>query len=359
MKIGGTSQSEEIRNLWEMMTIIPKQISVVNGKSGVPVITKALEEQLNKLAKRDSLFLPNLQEHNETVAIFSDYGGEATTSGYYVFSFLICAFNGLVAFRDAQSHLREQHKLNTPAKEFSFKTLDYGPVDRALSGYIRNISNLVPGVLISVVVEKGPLCLWGEDKRNAQFKIVQILKDAGLGDWKPEPAEKLVTVIHLVSYLIALLAKDGQKIFWQSDDDAIMANEKKSAQAGKLFGEVLSFYTSAKFTTVGYAKSFGKESTLLLDLLSVPDLVAGSIDHYLTRRDDSAELKVKEGANRILVWHGYQGLALKKYAFIFRAGEKGQISSGTLDFEVIKPIPDMKFFDINLLKKNAGDTKAK
>ena len=68
---------------------------------------------------------------------------------------------------------------------------------------------------------------------------------------------------------------------------------------------------------MGYAKSFGKDSTQLLDLLSVPDLVAGSIEHYLTRQDDLAELSIKEGANKILVWHGYQGLALKNMLLFF------------------------------------------
>jgi len=338
-----------------MMTVIPKEISVVSSKAVVPIITKSLEEQLNKLAKRESLFLPNLHTHNETVAVFSDYGGEATTSRYNVFSFLICAFNGLAAFRDAQSQLREEHKLNTPAKEFSFKTLDYGPIERSLSGYIRNISNLVPGVLISVVIEKGNLSLWGSDKKKAQLEMVEILKDAELGDWKPEPAEKLITVIHLVSYFIAILAKDGQKIFWQSDEDAIMANDEKMAQAGRLFARVLGLYTTKKFPILGYAKSFGKDSTLLLDLLSVPDLVAGSIEHYLTRKDNLAELTIKDGANKILVWHGYQGLALKKYAFIFRPGEKGGIMAGTLNFDVIKPLPDLEFVDINLPARNVGN----
>ena len=346
---------EEIRQLWETMTVIPNDISVINNKPEFPIITRSLEEQLNKLINRKSLFLPNLKANNETIAVFSDYGGESATSKYYVFSFLICAFNKLAAFNDAQSQLREQHKLNSPLKEYSFKTLGYGPIERSLSGYIRNISNLVPGILISVIIEKGNLSLWGTEKKKAQLEIVKTLKDVGLGDWKSEPAEKLVTVIHLVSYFIAMLAKEGQKIFWQSDEDAIMANDEKTGQAGRLFASVLGLYTSKKFSTLGYAKSFGKDSTQLLDLLSVPDLVAGSIEHYLIRQDDLAELSIKKGANKILVWHGYQGLALKKYAFIFRLGEKRGIMAGTLNFEVIKPVPDLECVDIDLPPKNVGN----
>jgi len=134
-----------------------------------------------------------------------------------------------------------------------------------------------------------------------------------------------------------------------------MANDEKMAQAGRLFARVLGLYTTKKFPILGYAKSFGKDSTLLLDLLSVPDLVAGSIEHYLTRKDNLAELTIKDGANKILVWHGYQGLALKKYAFIFRPGEKGGIMAGTLNFDVIKPLPDLEFVDINLPARNVGN----
>jgi hypothetical protein len=157
MKSQTNNGQEEIRQLWETMTVIPNDISVINNKPEFPIITRSLEEQLNKLIKRKSLFLPNLKANNETIAVFSDYGGESATSKYYVFSFLIFAFNKLAAFNDVQSQLREQHKLNSPLKEYSFKTLGYGPIERSLSGYICNISNLVPGILISVVIEKGNL----------------------------------------------------------------------------------------------------------------------------------------------------------------------------------------------------------
>lgn len=340
--------SEEIRNLWEMLTRIPEQISVAKGVADAPLLTRSLEEQLNKLIARQSLFLPNLQAHNETIAIFSDYGGESPDSRYHVFSFLICAWNTLAMFRDAQSQLRFEHKLNAPVKELAFKSLGYGPLDRALPGYIRNLNNSVPGVLVSVVIEKGRLSLWGADRKATQREIANTLKDAGLGDWKPETAEKLVTVVHLVSYFIALLAENGQKVFWQSDNDAIMANEEKAAQAGSLFASVLRLYTKKRFATLGYAKAFGKDSTLLLDLLSAPDLVAGSIEHFLTRQDNMPELTVKQGANQVLVWHGYQGIALKKYAFIFRAGEQDQIQAGNLEFVVTTPPAGLQFIGIPL-----------
>lgn len=346
----------ELHELAKMYTIMPNEISVLRSRSEIPPIIKELEKKLNALAVSKSLLLPNLETSNETIAIFSDYGGETKKSHYRVFSFLICAYNALGVFKDVQKQLREQYKLNDPFKEFSFKTLGYGPMDSALPEYLLNINNLVPGVVISVVVEKGNFCLWGSNKKMAQKEMVKLLKDNGFGEWKGEVAEKLATVVHLVSYFVALFAKDGQKIFWQSDNDAIMANDEKKANAGRLLASVLGRYTSAKFETIGYATSFDRniDSAMFLDLLSLPDLVAGSIEHYLTRqRGMKEELTVKDGANELLVWHSYQGVVLKKYAFIFRAGETmDQMLAGTLMFKSIEAPSNVYFVDIdkNVLK---------
>ena len=143
-----------------------------------------------------------------------------------------------------------------------------------------------------------------------------------------------------------------RKIFWQSDADAIMANAEKLDQTGKLFARVLRQYTDKHFSVVGYTKTFGKEDTMLLDLLSASDLVAGSIEHYLTRKDNMTNVTVKEEADQILVWHGYQGIALKKYAFVFRPAENGGVVSGTLDFIATIPPQNINFVDIPVVSVN-------
>jgi hypothetical protein len=54
--------------------------------------------------------------------------------------------------------------------------------------------------------------------------LVKLLEDMGLGGREPREVEKLLRIVHMVAYLIALLGVDGQKIFWMSDHDAICAN---------------------------------------------------------------------------------------------------------------------------------------
>ncbi len=48
-----------------------------------------------------------------------------------------------------------------------------------------------------------------------------MLEAEEIGHWKPEIAEKALRVTHFVSFLTALLAHDGQKIFWMTDNDAM------------------------------------------------------------------------------------------------------------------------------------------
>ena len=310
----------------------------------MPYITVALEEALNNLIKRRQLFLPNLSYENDTILIFSDYGGEHQNSKFTVLSFLVCSHASLGMFKKAQEQLRREHKLDIPLKEFTFKDIGYGPQDRAFDGYLGNLNNLVCGMLISVVIDR-TISLWGSDKSKNQIELVKILADYGMGEWKPHVAEKLVTITHLVSYIIALLAKDGQKVLWQSDDDAIMANVEKMKNTGRLFASVLSNYSKKKLSKLGYGKSWGKDSPLFLDLLSAPDLAAGCIEHYLTKNANSNIHTIKEKADMFLAWYAYQGIMLKKYAFIFN-GPQNNVTSGILQIRAKKPPMNTRFLDV-------------
>jgi hypothetical protein len=53
------------------------------------------------------------------------------------------------------------------------------------------------------------------------------------------------------------------------------------------------------------------QGSLGFDLLSAADVVAGSVGQYFTSRDNLGEkdARVKEGAEKILVWLGHDGLA--------------------------------------------------
>jgi len=61
-------------------------------KDRYSALAMALQDILKKAYAQGRVMLPELEAYgNETVAVFSDYGGE-TTGNYYTYSFLVCAY---------------------------------------------------------------------------------------------------------------------------------------------------------------------------------------------------------------------------------------------------------------------------
>jgi hypothetical protein len=110
------------------------------------------------------------------------------------------------------------------------------------------LDSYVLGFLLTVVVDKRVTSLFGPNKRGAKLDLANFLQSCGLGDWKPDVAEKLVRVVDIGAFLVGLLASSGQKIFWMTDDDAICANEILHRHALELFKKAVSMYAEPECT---------------------------------------------------------------------------------------------------------------
>lgn len=213
--------------------------------------------------------------------------------------------------------LRKEAGLNDPFKEIAFKDFRYGPIKRALKGYLKNLSNYVNGYLLTVVVEKSAKSIFGNDRKATHESITRILAENGFGTWKPDVAEKILRITHFVAYLIALLSRAGQKVIWMTDHDSIAPTNERFMDVLNLFNNLLRHYCKHELSTVGGAVPFEEKCSNFLDLLSATDVVAGSVEHYFTRshgKDD--EPLIKEEANHVLRWLSGQGVALKKHAIV-------------------------------------------
>jgi hypothetical protein len=93
--------------------------------------------------------------------------------------------------------------------------------------------------------------------------------------------------------------------------------------------------------------AFTKRSLETDDLLSLPDLAAGVLGDYLSKRDvvRPDEIGVKEGADNVLQWLGNAGIGLKKSCFFLQAGEGGAVQRGAIEFAAINP-PSRTFVPI-------------
>ena len=78
--------------------------------------------------------LPDLSAlDNRTVGIFSDYGGEDSSSRFFIYSFLVCAFGSLEPFKQQMAALRAKSDIR--GKEIAFKDFRWGPLRRMLPAY--------------------------------------------------------------------------------------------------------------------------------------------------------------------------------------------------------------------------------
>ena len=189
-------------------------LNIVPDTDRYPWFIKEFQRHLQSSERRKELLLPNLQDDNETIAVFSDYGGEHPSSKFNTYSFLIVAYSQLHSFHEKMAELRSEYGLKDPFKEIAFKRLDHGPSFRFLEPYLSTAQNLINGLVLTVVVEKGVDSLFVDEKLNSSVVLQEALAQIGMSYLKPVVAEKLLRVTHYLVYLITLLSKDGQKVFW-------------------------------------------------------------------------------------------------------------------------------------------------
>ena len=189
-----------------------------------------------------------------------------------------------------------------------------------------------PSLLTSELV----VCLGPSDKDTERW-IVEVLESEGFGGRKPAVNEKLLRVIHILAFFVGLFTRDGQKVFWMTDNDAISETEEMHMNTLSLLQRVLTLYTKdgVEFPVLGGALPFADDQLGTRDMLSATDVVAGSLSQYLTQRArvPPQEIRVKDGCDRVLQWLGHDGIGLKKMNVVMREGKHGLVESVTVEFQ--------------------------
>lgn len=315
--------------------LILKTVPLPILKKGIssPVFIQILEDLLIKLHKDKRLLLPNFHENVNTIAVFSDYGGESQKSSYLTYSFLFVAYDALYYLLNHMAKLRRDHGLMDPYREICFKNKGYGPIHRILDDWLK-IGDCIPGLLLTLLVPKNVISLIGKNEKKDIYNLTTILQKHGYGDWKPNVVEKMMRILHLIAYCCALLSKQGHKIFWMTDDDSIAPNKEKTKAMYKVFRNVLDIYAPDKYRSVFVARPFenvsGKQN--ICDLLSYPDFVAGSIEAYFSNCYETKNPSIKEEAHELLLWLVQQGFGMKKLTVSLRADDSGNLQPSIVEF---------------------------
>ena len=304
-------------------------------------IVRSINHHLRLSDWRRRLVLPNLSAYgNETVAIFSDYGGETKGAKFATYSTLICGWNLAHDFLQATKLARERHALGN--KEIALKDFGMGQLRRALPDYLTAL-DFLPGFLFTLAVDKRLTSMFAADTPAGRQLIVDALEKTDLGKRKAKVNEKLLRVTHIAAFLAGLLTHDGQRIFWMSDNDAISATPEMHQKTVALFQRILGLYARPGFNypLIGGALPFAERSVDMLDMLSATDIVAGSLDKVLSRQDPNAELDqaaMDHGFGLVLQWLAKDGIGLKKMNVIMRPSAQGNtIETAALEFNLKNP----------------------
>ncbi len=330
------------RAIWFANSLVMKNVPLPllrQPSSQYSSLIESVEHLLLERHRAKQLFLPELSAfNNRSIGLFSDYSGEGP-GRYFVFSVLICGFNMRASFEAHMGEIRKRFGLGT--KEIAYKDLKMGPVHRALPEYLAAADKL-PGFLCTVAVDKRIKSVFGT-MPDIQRRLVDALNSVGVSVRKPAIAEKLARVVHLAAYLTALLGHNGQKVFWMTDNDEICPTQERHMELLNLFARVLPEYQrfGCQFDLMGGATPFEERSVEMNDLLSLPDLAAGIFGDYLTKRDDRKheEIYVKQGADKIMLWLGSDGIGLKKLCCVLRKGGGDFLERCTIKFDPVSPTP--------------------
>lgn len=337
------NEEEKRRITWFANSLVKKNVELPflryppSGDQFSSLI-ESVDHLLTESHRKRELLLPELTAfNNKSIGVFTDYSGEGS-GRYNVYSILICGMNMASGFHECVAKVRLERALGD--KEISFKDLNMGQIRRALPGFLEAADQL-PGLLYTVAIEKGIRSVFASEPDTLK-KIAKLLDEAGLGQRPPKTAEKLMRVAHLVAYFIALLAADKQNVFWMTDHDEISPDLEQHQLLMELcFGRVLPFYlrSGTEFGIMGGAIPFEERSVEMNDRLSLPDLVAGVLGDYLTKRDlqGPQDIMIKEAAGDVFLWLTKPGIGLKKICTFLRPGLNGQIERGSISFSPVNP----------------------
>jgi len=295
-------------------------------------ILRSLDELLSLRHTQRNLLLPDLSSFN-SLAIFSDYSGEQKGSEYRTYSFLVTGDGATGHYSEVIREIRDANGI-PPLKEIAYKDLGYGPVNRSLTA-ILDAADQIPGLLFTLAVHRDVASLFKKSPRD----VSQLLSAQGSLALPPAVAEKSLRIVLFLVYLGSLLGRDGQRIFWFSDQDDIISDKARTNNLLRIFDGAPSAISQTKFSGGGLAsqapKSKRSTSDLKIDvdaLLSIPDLFAGVLIPVLSQWRNDEPKTVKSGAGKIIEMLCHQGVFLKKLVYLIEPHPEG-MSGSILDFK--------------------------
>ncbi|MGK9003713.1 hypothetical protein ACR6JC_03935 [Citrobacter europaeus] len=267
--------------------------------------------------------------NDKKVFIFSDFGGEHASAKYLTYSFLFCSGDKQSVFQENVRNIRELGGMNLPYKEYSFKHLKYNRIRDTVKDYFFAVDHFIHGLLVTVSIEKEITNIFSDGSKSSLDRVSKLLQQYGCGEWKNKEAEKVLRIVHIISFYISLLCHSGQKILWMCDNDSINESGKKRdfSSTQKLLMKCLPMYSENTYEIFGFCRSFERDH-LYGDFLSVADFAAGIVQDILSAEFKGMPSEIDDSKIEPLKWIGKKSRFLSKLNIrVFRDKEQIKVSN--------------------------------
>jgi hypothetical protein len=271
------------------------------------------------------------------VYIATDYSGTQRESRYLVICALVADLYNSGAWETRRQRLRRD--LLRDGRRISFKALSDRYRAFVLEPFL-NAAGHIEGLLSCFLLDKNIARLITAPPTLEQFADRLGIK----GKWTDKQFETMMRVVTFVSILIGAMGKDGQNMYWISDEDEIFANPIKHADVATVMSRLGKIFIRHKPGELGVGTTtIDPGDRLEEDLVAVADLASGALAEVVSNLSESPkwlmpkkmvhlpELKLK--TEWIVSWLASPKPLLKHVVIVFDKGKHSDLTMRRLELK--------------------------
>lgn len=205
--------------------------------------------------------------------IFSDYGGDARELRVHTYSFVMCGVPADTEFARRVSQARDAHPVFKG--EMAYKKVRAKGWQAAMEAFC-GATRQLPAQAVTIAI----------DKHRDLEELYVPHSDVNQRDpewhqtcsvFKPKVRSQVLRITHLAAMLASAFSLPGQNVFWITDNDNIVADDRLGRAATSLYLRNLHRYSPHELgmVEVSPASRFC-ELPIVAEILSVADLCAGA-----------------------------------------------------------------------------------
>ena len=282
---------------------------------------------LSEMEESGKVHFPDLRRA-PTLVVTSDYGGCHKGSKFETLSFLLAALDQGGEWESKRRLIRQM--LLPGGRRMSFKNLNDRHRRNALASLL-DAANEIPGVVVTFCVSNSlDLAALGDEAIDRTESDL-----APLHLFRPSAFRRLVRLSAFVGLFLGGLSAPMQDVLWFSDQDEIVADEKRIRAATKVAAQVCAMFAHHPMGHLRFGSTRCDDgSRSIEDLAAIPDLAAGAFAEMLMKAGTggvpSVDLvmplpgSLTMKSRYILSWLANQSVPLKKVTCVLSEGNEPQ-----------------------------------